>query len=401
MIRLKKVASNSTNPPDNSRPARNVLIVAGEASGDLHGSNLVKAVQRLDSRIRFFGIGGEKMAEAGVEILVPASRLAVVGISEVLAKLFSIAGARFKLNGLLKTKTPDLLILIDYPGFNLRLAQKAKEYGLKVLYYISPQIWAWRRGRLKRMSKVVDRLALILPFEKECYHNSGLEVEYVGHPLLDHLVPATPPEDGTGDDQPPAGRPVIGLLPGSRSQEIKKLLPVMIKALEIVSGHYPDMKMVLPMSTVLNDDLVELVRRFLKESSLEIRIIRQDLHRALPGCDLAVVASGTATLETAIMEIPMIIVYRVSLLSSWIGKMVIKVPYIGLVNLVAGEEVVPEFLQKDVTPSKLANEMLSLLQDGQRKTDMVGGLKMVKEKLGGPGASERTARIALEMIYNS
>jgi lipid-A-disaccharide synthase len=397
---LKKTARIS-NLSDNNQQIRNVLIVAGEASGDLHGSNLVKVMQELDPRIRFFGIGGEKMAEAGVEILVPASRLSVVGISEVLAKSFSIAGARFKLYSLLKKKAPDLLILIDYPGFNLRLAQKAKEHGLKVLYYISPQIWAWKRGRLKKISKVVDRMAVILPFEKEFYRDSGLQVEYVGHPVMDHIPLESTLTDRVIDVQPQAVSPIIGILPGSRTQEIKRLLPVMIKALEIVSTRFPDMKIILPMSPVLHDDLVEFVSRFLKDCSLKISIIRQDLHQALKGCDLAIVTSGTATLETAIMEIPMIIVYRVSLLTSWIGKMVIKVPYIGLVNLVAEKQVVPEFVQTEVTPSKLADEMLSILQSSQRKTAMTRDLKMVKEKLGGPGASRRTAGIALDMIYDT
>jgi len=391
----------ASNLPDKNQQSKNVLIVAGEASGDLHGSNLVKAVQRLDPGVRFYGIGGEKMAGAGVDILVPASRLAVVGIFEVLSKLFSIAGAKFKLNDLLKKHPPDLLILIDYPGFNLRLAQKAKEYGLNVLYYISPQIWAWRRGRLKKISKVVDRMAVILPFEKEFYRNSGLKVEYVGHPLMDHIPQDSLSEDSHSDDQLQKRNPIIGVLPGSRTQEIKRLLPVMIKALEMISAHYPDMKIILPMSTTINDELVEFVNHFLRQTYLKIPILRQDLHQALKGCDLALVTSGTATLETAIMEIPMIIVYRVSLLSSWIGKMVVKVPYIGLVNLVAENKVVPEFVQKEVTPSKLANEMLSILQSRQRKKDMTRDLKMVKKRLGGPGASERTARIALDMIDNS
>ena len=389
----------ASNLSDNYQPTKNVLIVAGEASGDLHGSNLVKAMQRLQPGIRFYGIGGEKMAEAGVDILVPASKLAVVGIFEVLAKSFSIAGAKFKLNALLKKHPPDLLILIDYPGFNLRLAQKAKAYGLRVLYYISPQIWAWRQGRVKKISKVVDRMAVILPFEKDFYQNSDLKIEYVGHPLMDHIPQATLFEEAHRDAQIKKN-PIIGILPGSRTQEIKRLLPIMIKALEMISANHPDMKVLLPMSTTINDELVEFVNHFLRATFLKITILRQDLHQALRGCDLALVTSGTATLETAIMEIPMVIVYRVSLLSYWIGKMVVKVPYIGLVNLVAENKVVPEFVQKEVTPAKLANEMLSILESPQRKIEMARDLKMVKKRLGEPGASERTARIALDMMYH-
>lgn len=397
MIRLKKAASIS-NLSDNYQPVKNVLMVAGEVSGDLHGSNLVKAMQRLDPGIRFCGLGGEKMAQAGVEILMPASKLAVIGIFEVLSKSFSIIDARFKLNNHLKKQPPDLLILIDYPGFNLPLAQRAKKNGLKVLYYISPQIWAWRRGRLKKISKVVDRMAVILPFEKDFYQNSGIKVEYVGHPLLDHIPEDNLPEDNHKDNQLQKRAPIIGVLPGSRIQEIKRLLPVMIKALEMTSPHYPDMKIILPLSTMINDELIELVNHFLRQTALKIHILRQDLHQALKGCDLALVTSGTATLETAIMEIPMIIVYRVSLLSSWIGKMVVKVPYIGLVNLVAGREVVPEFVQNEVTPQKLADEIISILQNSEKREEMVRDLRRVKEMLGGPGASERTARIALDMV---
>ena len=399
MIGLKRAASISKRL-DNNRPAKKVLIVAGEASGDLHGAKLVKAVKRLEAGISFYGIGGPKMAEAGVEILLPASRLAVVGLSEVLSKSSVLVSARLKLNRLLKHNPPDLLILIDYPGFNLGLARKAKKYDLKVLYYISPQIWAWRRERLKKIARVVDRMAVILPFEKAFYHHNGLEVDYVGHPLMDDMAgDKTKEEEGRGDSASGNG-PFIAILPGSRTQEVKRLLPVMIQTLERVSSRYPQMKLILPLSTAINEELVAVVKPYLKDSFLEIPIVRQDLNRALKGCDLALVASGTATLETAIMGVPMIIVYRVSPLSAWIGKKVIRVPHIGLVNLVAEKEVVPELVQKEVTTSRLADEMLSILQDRQRKANISRDLNEVKERLGGPGASEKTARIALDMIYD-
>jgi lipid-A-disaccharide synthase len=372
-----------------------VLIVAGEASADLHGSNLVKAMRRLDPGIVFRGIGGNSMKSQGVDILVPCSEMAVVGLTEVLPRLRTIAVAYRKLKSILKKDRPDLLILIDYPDFNIMLSRVAKRYGVPVLYYISPQVWAWRRRRIEKLRRRVDRLAVILPFEEAFYGQEGLAAEYVGHPLLD-VIPARPDNKSAIRDLGMEGAfPVIGLLPGSRKEEIVNLLPIMAKAAVGLRSAFPDLKCLLPKASTISG---ELIARILVNDPLEVKIISGDIYRVLSACDFAFVASGTATLEAAIMQVPMVIIYRVSPLSYWIGKKVIKVPSIGLPNLVAQKSIVPELVQDEVTPERLTQEALSLLGNGKRKNRMVKELIRLREKLGSTSASQRTAQIALEMI---
>jgi len=338
------------------------------------------------------------MAEAGVNILISASEMAVVGLTEVATRLYAITRAYLTLRSLLKKHPPDLLILIDYPEFNIHLARTARRFGVPVLYYISPQVWAWRRRRTKKIARRVNRMAVILPFEKAFYARAGMDVEYVGHPLLDSVPLKVDKDKAITELGLKGGGPVVGLLPGSRKEEIINLLDPMVKTVEILSAHYPRLKCVLPMGPMIAQDLVQIAQRIISASHLEIRIVRGDIYRALAVCDLAFVASGTATLETAILEVPMIIVYRVSPITYWVGKRVIDVPYIGLVNLVADEAVVPELIQNEVTPTRLAAEALAILESGQRKEEMVRKLRKVRERLGSGGASERTAGIAVDMM---
>jgi lipid-A-disaccharide synthase len=371
------------------------MIVAGEASADLHGSNLVRAIKRLDATIRFYGVGGRQMEEAGVKILIPASDMAVVGLTEVFNKLPRIAKANRTLKNLLKNNPPDLLVPIDYPGFNIHLAGHAKRYSVPVLYYISPQVWAWRTGRIKKIAKRVDRMAVILPFEERFYIEKGVDVDYVGHPLLDSIPHHLDKDEMTRKMGLENAHPVIGLLPGSRNEEIRNHLPVMIKAVEILSSQYPRLRGLLLIAPTIPTGLVQ---SFLEESSAEIGISQNSVYHTLAACDLALVASGTATVETAILGVPMVLLYRASAITFWIGKRVIKVPFLGLVNLVAGERVIPELIQDDLTPDRLAHEALEILEDGQKREIMIEKLGMVKQRLGRGGASERTARIALEML---
>jgi len=350
---------------------------------------------RRNPGITFCGIGGNLMEETGVEILIPAADMAVVGLTEVFSKLHRIARAHRRLKDLLKNTPPDLLIPIDYPGFNIHLAGVAKRYKVPVLYYISPQVWAWRTGRLRKIAKRVDRMAVILPFEERFYREKGLNVDYVGHPLLDSIPHDLDREEIIEKKGLKDVYPVLGLLPGSRSQEIRHLLPCMIKAVGILSSRYPRLKCLLPVASTISP---ELVQSFLAQSQVEINVSQGNVHETLKACDLAMVASGTATLETAIMGVPMILVYRASLISYWAAKKVVKVPYLGLVNLVAGERVIPELIQNDLTPDRLAHEALEILEGGQKRENMIEKLRIVKERLGRGGASERTAKIALEML---
>lgn len=375
--------------------SRLVLIVAGEASADLHGSNLARAMKRLDPGIVFRGIGGQSMKNQGVEILFPCSKMAVVGLTEVLPRLRTIAGAFRTFKAILKKDRPDLLILIDYPDFNIMLSRVAKRCGVPVLYYISPQVWAWRRRRVEKLRQRVDRLAVILPFEEVFYRQKGLEVEYVGHPLLDVIPPRLEKSDALRDLGVEGASPVIGLLPGSRKEEVANLLPAMSKAALGLRGAFPHLKCLLPRASTISE---ELIASILEDNPAEVKVVHGDIHRVLSACDFAFVASGTATLETAIMQVPMVILYRVSPLSYWIGKKVIKVPSIGLPNLVAQKKIVPELIQEDVTPERLIHEALSLLGDSKRRDRMVNELINVRERLGSVSASQRTAEIALEMI---
>jgi lipid-A-disaccharide synthase len=374
-------------------------MVAGEASGDLHGSNLVRALKRYDPAITVSGIGGTHMKQAGVEILIPASKMAVVGLTEVLFRLGVIFKARRELKNLLKSDpSPKLLILVDYPDFNIHLASLAKRWKIPVLYYISPQVWAWRKRRINKLAKRVDRMAVILPFEDELYRKKGVDVSYVGHPLLDAIPDDSNREEIIGKLNLQNASPILGLLPGSRQEEIKNVLPSMVKAVENLSSRYPYIECVLPVASTIS---IDLVQSFLADSNVKIHISSLDIYKTLRACDLAFVVSGTATLETAIMGVPMIVVYRVSPVTYWIGKRLVKVPYVSLANFVAGKYIVPEFIQEEVNPNKLAEEASQILEDPQRREDMIRNLQAVKDRLGQKGASERTARMAIEMMKKS
>lgn len=371
-----------------------VLIVAGEASADLHGSNLVRAMKELDPEITFRGVGGQRMEREGVKILTPSSEMAVVGLTEVLPRIRTIFGTYLALRRILKKDRPDLLILIDYPDFNIRLSGVAKRFRVPVLYYVSPQVWAWRRKRVNKLRERVDRLAVILPFEEGFYRQRGLAAEYVGHPLLDAIPGQLDKESALRDLGLEGAFPVIGLLPGSRKDEVANLLPPMTEAAAVLSVTFPNLKCLLPRASTIRRDLIQSI---LENTPVEVEVIDGDIYRILRACDLALVASGTATLETAMMQTPMVILYKVSPLSFWIGKRIIKVPFIGLPNLVAEEKIVPELVQAEVTPERLVQEALSLLEDGERRRNMINGLKRVHAKLAGKSASRRTAQIALEM----
>ena len=371
------------------------MLVAGEASADHHGANLVRAIKGKDPGISFWGIGGEKMAAAGVRILVPSSEMAVVGMTEVLSRFRTIIRAYLSLKSFLRENHPGLLILIDYPEFNLFLARSARRYNVPVLYYICPQVWAWRRGRIKKLAKRVDRMAVILPFEADYYRQRGLDVEYVGHPLLDGIPPVSARDGVIRELGFTENRPLLGLLPGSRIEEVNHLLPPMIKAAEILSRRYPELGCIIPLaSTITEDHIASLVRG----APVKIRVSRESIYTLLSACDLALVTSGTATLETAIMGVPMVIVYRISPVSYRIGKMVVRVPHIGLVNLVAEQRVVPELIQDDVTPERLAQEALPLIRGGQERENMIKNLELVRHRLGQGGASDRVAEMALDLL---
>ena len=377
-------------------PKKSVMMIAGEASGDIYGAHLVLAIKKLAPDAAFFGIGGPEMEKVGVRIIHQSSVMAVVGMTEVIPRIRYISRALKELKIILKVNPPDLLILIDYPGFNLNLAKKAHSLGIPVLYYIPPQVWAWRERRVRKIAKRVDRVVVILPFEKEFYRRHGLEVEYVGHPLLDLPLPKNNNEkirESLGISYKRG--PVLGLLPGSRDEEIVRMMPAMIGAAEIISRYYPHLYSVLSLASTVREDVVT---PYVENAKIDIKIVRSDTKELLKIADLALIASGTATLEAAIMETPMVIAYKVSPLSYILGRFLIKVSNIGLANLVAGKAIVPELIQGKATAPLLAEEGLAILKNDRLKKDMKKGLKLVHEQLGQGGASKKAAYIAAEMM---
>ena len=372
---------------------KSIMIIAGEASGDQHGAKLVRAIQAGCREINFFGIGGRAMRQAGVQIMVEANRLAVVGITEVVSKAPQLIHGLAVAKNLLKERQPDLLILIDFPDFNLHIAATAKKLGIPILYYICPQIWAWRPGRIKKIKKRVDHAAVILPFEADFFSRHKVPVTFVGHPLLDG-EPSPVDDFQSGKNN---GRRVIGLLPGSRDREIARLLPVLFGAIQLLSQKADDLTFLVSIAPSINRELVE---QLAEKSAVTSRIewVEGGVETIFKQSRLVVAASGTVTMEAALCGTPMIIIYKVSPITGWLARMLAKVDHIGLVNLIAGKRVVPELVQRQVSAANIADMVMDMLENDAKLDTMKKELLKVKTALGGPGASARAARIALDMI---
>jgi lipid-A-disaccharide synthase len=372
---------------------KRVMIIAGETSGDLHGAKLVKAMQKRNKGLFFCGIGGQALRKTGVDILIDAREISVVGITEVFSKIPNILRSLRRVKKTFKTMRPDLLILIDFPDFNLHVAATAKKMKIPVLYYISPQIWAWRPGRVKKIDKLVDHMAVILPFEEDFYRKQKIPVTFVGHPLLENsLTTKERIEDKWMDDIP-----VIGLLPGSRHGEIQRHLPVMIDAARILLKKIETIKFIISLSPDVEEKHVkEMVKKHKGEADFEIAAgnVRNIFERS----KVVVAASGTVTLESAISGTPMVIIYKVSPISFRLGKAMIQVKNIGLVNLIAGKEIVPELIQEDASSARIADTVFKMLSDPSGLKQLSLELLAIRDKLGGPGASERVANIAFRML---
>ena len=387
--------SQITSPGTIVAGSKKILLVAGEASADLHGSHVVRELKRIDPSVHLYGIGGEELRRAGMEILFDARDLSVVGIVEVVSRLPHIRKVFNTLKRQIEEAPPELLILLDYPDFNLRLAAVAKKHRVPVLYYISPQIWAWRQGRVKKIARIVDQMAVVFPFEVPLYEKEGVPVQFVGHPLLDREIPAFDSAGSLEAFGMKPGWPVIGLLPGSRKSEIERLLPVMLAAAQRIQKEYPLAQFIIPVAPGIRREEIET---WVAQKKVPVTVVENQLHRALQVCSLALVASGTATLETALMKKPMIILYKISFLTYLIGRLMIRVPCIGLANIVAGTQVVPELIQADASAQRIAGEALALLKSPERLAAMERDLGRIRERLGAAGASARVARIAYDML---
>jgi lipid-A-disaccharide synthase len=374
---------------------KTVMMVAGESSGDLYGAKVVEAMLSLAPEVKFYGIGGKAMEKKGVHLLASSSDLAVVGLTEVLEKTGHIWRAWRKMKRFIKDHKPRVAILIDYPGFNMRLAKVCNDHAVPVLYYVSPQVWAWRPGRIKKIARRVTKMAVILPFEVSLYEKEGVDVEFVGHPLLDIL------DDGLTQVQArrrlgvPPDALLIGLLPGSRGREVRVLLPPLVGAAEILSADFPLSRFIIPLASTIEKDTV---REFITHRKLAVEIVEGKTFEVMKAADLLLVVSGTATLEGAIAGVPMVIVYQLSLLSYLIGRILVKVRCIGLANIVVGRKVVPELIQREVTPQRIAREANKILQDHAAREGIKAEFRRITDTLGGAGASQRVARLALQMM---
>lgn len=363
-------------------------IIAGEASGDLHASNLVAEIKKKDKKAEFRGCGGDLMKAQGVDLLKHYRTMAFMGFVEVAVNLRKVLDNIAQCKKDIVEYQPDALILVDYPGFNLRIADFAHEKGFKVLYYISPQVWAWKRRRVKKIKKSVDKMIVIFPFEEAFYKEYGVDVTYVGNPLLDELSKSGTPNRSIFLRRNSLGekREIIALLPGSRTQEVKRILPVMLK----VVPHFPDYQFVIGGVSSLDKSLYKKII-----GNTDVFLIENQTYELLQNSSAAVVTSGTVTLETALFTVPEVVCYKATGFSYLLAKWMIKVKYISLVNLVMDKEVVKELIQSDLTEKNIVSELERLLHDGKRQRQILEDYDELRDRLGNAGASEKAAEIVV------
>ena len=372
------------------------MIIAGEASGDMRAAGLARALKEIEPGLRLTGIGGEHMREAGVACFTDITELAVIGITEVLRNFSRIKKVFDQTLNQIDALHPDGVILVDYPGFNLRLAREIKKRGIKVIYYISPQVWAWREKRVLAIKKLVDRMIVLFPFEKDIYSKYGMKVDYVGHPLVDEIIIGKNQTEVLKSLGLAHSKTTIGLMPGSRAKEIERHLPCMLEAAQILYNQNKERQFILlkASSVPLNLIYSVIARSVTTKQSLPIKIYDGPTYDGINAMDAVIVASGTATLECALLNKPMVIIYKTSWVTYAIAKALIKIPYIGLVNIVAGKKIAEELIQNEANATKIANALEAALHNPH----IIDELTAVKTTLGEPGASLRAARLVLEEI---
>jgi lipid-A-disaccharide synthase len=391
-----------------------IMIVAGESSGELYGSLLARALKSKWTDLHIIGVGGERMNKAGVELISSTSD--AFGLVEAVSAYRKVKAVFKKAVDAIRKFMPDVLILIDYPDFNIRLAKIAKRLGIKILYYVSPQVWAWRKGRVKKIAGIVDRMAVILPFEEKIYREAGLKCEFVGHPILEEIesildsevknLPPIPPlaKGGKGGFKTTLGldsdKPLLSLLPGSRPHELNRLLPLMLDIVrqfkgdpEINSGK--NYQFCIPLAPNTDESRYGLYLEALKQEGVIIK--KGESVRVLAASDMAVVASGTATLQTAFLEVPMVVIYKLSLLTYLLGKLILDVKYISLVNILSGRGVVTELLQERANPEYIIKELKKIMFDMNYREGMLNHYRLIKKLFSGKRASKRVAEMVMEM----
>jgi lipid-A-disaccharide synthase len=377
-----------------TRLQKEVMLVVGEASGDAYGAQLVEALHRSDAALKIYGVAGEQLQRTRFETLFSVAKLTGMGLVELVGNLGNLWRAYALLKEALQQRRPNLLVLIDFPDFNLRLAKLAKSLQIPVLYYVSPQIWAWRKGRVRQIARWVDHMAVIFPFEAAFYERHGVKATFVGHPLLETVRAGGDRAATVSKMGLDPGKSTIALLPGSRHGEVSRHLPVMREAAVRLAEERGIQFFCVCASTI---DAAE-VAATLEHPTIRVPVVKSDRYEAIHAADLVWAASGTATLETALLGRPMIIVYRVSWLTFMIARWLVRVDHIGMVNLIAGERLVPELVQNDVNAARIAAESRILLDDAQLRCGITAKLAKLRERLGRPGAADRVADLALSMI---
>ncbi|MEQ1559851.1 MAG: lipid-A-disaccharide synthase [Methyloglobulus sp.] len=372
-----------------------ILFSAGESSGDSHAANMFLEIKKHQPDIKGFGMGSAKMAAAGIDIRYDSAKISVIGVMGAIRHLKDIFVAFFTMKKLLLSERPDLLICVDYKEFNFRLARIAKQNGIKVLFYVSPQVWAWRPGRVKEYGKVIDMMAVIFPFETAYYDAEKVPVRYVGHPSIDEVHPNKTKAENFWVFGLDKTKPVVGILPGSRREEIERILPEMLEAARKLQSDFSGIHFLLPQADSIPD---ELLADYLRSSRLMITVVKHKPYDVIQCCDAIMTTSGTASLEIALLGVPMLIAYKMSTLNYRLGKWLVKIPYIGLPNIILGKPAVKEFIQDDATAENMAAEIARILTDKLYAEKIRDDLYAVKQLLGEGGGSKNMALLVLEML---
>jgi len=379
---------------------KKILVVAGEASGDMHGAGLLRELKKINPDLDFLGMGGDKMRKEGLKLLYHINQVSFMGLFEILSHLSFLRRVFKEVLLQIDSNKPDLAILIDYSGFNLRLAKKLKQKNIPIVYYISPQVWAWRKNRVHKIKKYVDKMIVFFPFELDFYNKEGVKVELVGHPLVNLAKPILQKEEFLKKIQAASDQTIIGLLPGSREQEIKKILPVMLEACQILKSKMKNIKVAIGLAPTINKELV--LSRLNQNSNAQV--LENLTYDVMKYSDLLLVTSGTATIESALMETPMLVIYKTNFMTYFLAKLLVKVSYISMVNLIAQKRIVPEFIQSQASPLLISQEMEKILQDKVKYQQTKQELSQIKSKLssnnnmGGDSPYLRAAKIVNQIL---
>jgi lipid-A-disaccharide synthase len=372
-----------------------IIFSAGESSGDHHAANMFLELKKSRPDIKALGMGSRKMTQAGIDIRYDSANIGVIGVVEVIKHYPEIRRALNLMKQLVSKERPDLLVCVDYKEFNYKLAKYAKRQGIKVLFYVSPQVWAWRPGRVKKYGAAIDMMAVIFPFETAYYEAENVPVRYVGHPSVDKVRPHYTKFEALQQFGLDAEQPIVGLLPGSRNNEIKRLLPVMLAAAEMLQAKMPGIQFILPQADSIADALLD---SYLQHTTIAIKCVKNQPYDVIQCCDAVMTTSGTATLELALLAVPMVIVYKLSPITYWLGRLLVTISFIGLPNIIAGKSIIKELIQHEASAENIADETWRILTDIGYQEHMRSNLTQVKKTLGQGGGSKNMAALALEML---